>query len=103
MRILIVKPSSLGDIIHALPAVCVLRRAFPEADIAWLVNDNLAPVLEGSPVINRVIPFARRNFSTARGSAGLLPFLAALRRQRFDWAIDLQCLLRSSLLALASG
>lgn len=103
MKILVLKPSSLGDIIHALPTVRILRRAFPQADIAWLVNDNLAPLLEGSPVLNRVIPFARRRFGALRGAQGLAPFLADLRRQRFDWAIDLQCLLRSSLLALASG
>ena len=103
MKILIVKPSSLGDIIHALPTVRILRRAFPQADIAWLVNDNLAPILGGSPVVNRVIPFARRRFATWSGAAGLAPFVTALRRERFDWAIDLQCLLRSSLLALASG
>lgn len=103
MKILVVKPSSLGDIIHTLPTVRILRRAFPKADIAWFVNENFAPVLDGCPVINRVIPFARHRYNTPHGMMELGRLLAALRRERFDWAIDLQCLLRSSLVTLATG
>jgi lipopolysaccharide heptosyltransferase I len=103
VKILVVKPSSLGDIIHALPTVRILRRAFPQSHIAWLVNENFAPILDGCPVINRVIPFARHRYNTARGMMELTHLLVALRRERFDWAIDLQCLLRSSLVTLATG
>lgn len=103
MKILVVKPSSLGDIIHALPTVRVLRRAYPQADIAWLVNDNFAAVLDGSPVINRLIPFARRRYAKLDGWKDFTHFLRTLRRERFDWVIDLQGLLRSSLMTLASG
>ncbi|MFA5192233.1 MAG: glycosyltransferase family 9 protein [Verrucomicrobiia bacterium] len=103
MKILVVKPSSLGDIIHALPTVRILRHAFPQADIAWLVNENLAPILDDCPVINRVIPFARHRYNTPHGMAELGRLLATLHRERFDWAIDLQCLLRSSLVTLATG
>lgn len=103
MKILVVKPSSLGDIIHALPTVRILRRAFPQADIAWLINENFAPILDGCPVINRVIPFARHRYTTPHGIAELGHLIAALHRERFDWAIDLQCLLRSSLITLTTG
>ncbi len=103
MKILVVKPSSLGDIIHALPVVRILRHACPRADIAWLVNDGFAPILEGSPVINRLIPFARRRYATLDGCLDLVHLLGALRRERFDWVIDLQGLLRSGLITLFTG
>ena len=103
MKILVVKPSSLGDIIHALPTVRILRRAFPQADIAWLVNDNFAPILNGCPVINRIIPFARRRYATLDGWMEFVHLIAALHRERFDWVVDLQGLLRSGLIALATG
>ena len=88
MKILVVKPSSLGDIIHALPTVRILRRAFPQADIAWLVNDNFAPILNGCPVINRIIPFARRRYATLDGWMEFVHLIAALHRERFDWVVD---------------
>jgi heptosyltransferase I len=103
VKILVVKPSSLGDIIHALPTVRILRHAFSQADIAWLVNDGFAPLLEGCPVINRIIPFARRRYATLDGCVELGHFVKSLRRERFDWVIDLQGLLRSSLITLFSG
>ena len=103
MKILVVKPSSLGDIIHALPTVRVLRRAYPQADIAWLVNDSFASVLDGSPVINRVIPFARRRYASVDGWTDFGRFLKKLYRERFDWVIDLQGLLRSGIITLATG
>jgi heptosyltransferase-1 len=96
-RILIIKPSSLGDVIHALPTVSAIRRQFPHAHIAWLVNAELTSLLEHSPVIDRVIPFPRRDF------AAIPALLRQLRREQFDVALDLQGLLRSGLIARASG
>ena len=69
MRILIVKPSSLGDVIHALPTVNLIRRRYPAAHIAWLVNDSFASLLKHCPVIDEVIPFRRKHF----GQLGNLP------------------------------
>ncbi len=54
-RILIIKPSSLGDIIHALPTLAALRDAFPESWIAWLVKREWAEILEGHPDLNEVL------------------------------------------------
>jgi lipopolysaccharide heptosyltransferase I len=103
VKILIVKPSSLGDVIHALPTVRILRRAYPGAHIAWLVNTELAPLLDACPVVNRVIRFPRRDFGRPARWPSLVSFFRELRRERFDWTVDLQCLLRSALTARLSG
>jgi lipopolysaccharide heptosyltransferase I len=93
MRILVVKPSSLGDVVHALPTVNLIRKKFPDAHIAWLINSELASLLKKCPVINEIIPFARHDYSK-------LPALARrLRQGRFDLVVDLQGLFRSGLMA----
>ena len=92
MRILIVKPSSLGDVVHALPTVARIRRQFPDASIAWLINRELAPLLQHCPLINECIEFGRRD------AGSWLPLLARLRRERFDLVVDLQGLFRSGLM-----
>lgn len=97
MRILIVKPSSLGDVVHALPTVNLIRKKFADAHISWLINAELSSLLKKCPVINERIEFHRRR----RGS--WLPLLRQLRRQRFDLVVDLQGLLRSGLFAFATG
>lgn len=106
-RILIVKPSSLGDILHALPCLHALRRQEPGAWLAWLVNREYAELLEGHPGLNEVIIFERQRWGRLRHlgrSAGELPrFIRDLRQRQFDLAIDLQGLLRSALLAWVSG
>jgi len=106
-RILIIKPSSLGDIVHALPVLAGLREAAPEARIAWLVNDNLASLLEGHPLLDEVIRFERRRYGrmwrSPRAFAAFWRFVADLRAKRFDLAIDLQGLIRSGLMSRLSG
>ena len=96
-RILIIKPSSLGDVIHALPAVNLIRQRYPRAHLAWLVNTAFTSLLQHCPIIDEVIPFPRHEFRR-------LPALVQrLRRDRFDLVVDLQGLLRSGLLAALSG
>ena len=96
-RILIIKPSSLGDIIHALPTVNLIRRRFPQAHLAWLVNTAFASLLKHCPVIDEIIPFPRHELRR-------LPALVRrLRRDRYDLVVDLQGLLRSGLLAALTG
>jgi lipopolysaccharide heptosyltransferase I len=96
-RILIIKPSSLGDIVHALPTVNGLRQKFPDAHIAWLVNDSLGSLLNRCPIINEVIPFPRHVYSQ-------LPALVRrLRAAHYDLVLDLQGLLRSGLITAATG
>lgn len=103
-RILVLKPSSLGDIVHTLPAVAAIKRAHPGVKIDWLVNTEWSPILQGSPILDQVIPFPRRQF---RGLSGLFKAKAwakeTLRNADYDLAIDFQGLLRSALLARLSG
>ncbi len=106
-RILIIKPSSLGDIVHALPVLAGLRAAYPDAHIAWLVGLSFAPLLESHPLLDEVIPFDRRRYGrmlqSPRILVDFLRFVRQLRRRRFDLVLDLQGLARSGFLSLASG
>lgn len=106
-RILIIKPSSLGDVVHALPVLAVLRQAYPAAYIAWLAGTSFAPLLEGHPLLNEVIPFDRGRFGKMLRSPRILleflRFVGDIRRRKFDLIVDLQGLVRSGFLSLASG
>jgi len=103
VNILVVKPSSLGDILHTFPAVDLLRREFPDAGITWLVNDNFAGLIDLLPGVDEVVLFRRRRWARVRHWHECLPFLRDLRQRRFDLAIDFQGLLRSALLGWLSG
>ncbi len=95
-RILLIKPSSLGDIVHTLPTVALLRVAFPQAHLAWLVKREWAGLVERVEGVDRVWP-------VDPGFAGWLAHVPALRAERFDLVVDLQGLLRSGLMAWLSG
>lgn len=101
-RILVLKPSSLGDIVHTLPSVAALRAKFPDAHIAWMVNPEWAPLLQSNPRIDETLVFPRAEF---RGPAGWLRFLRwrqALKKQTApDLILDFQGLLRTALVARA--
>jgi lipopolysaccharide heptosyltransferase I len=106
-RILIIKPSSLGDVVHALPVLAALRAARPDAHVAWLVSNSFAPLLEGHPMLDEVIRFDRARYGrmlrSPRIFAEFLRFVRQIRRRDFDLVIDLQGLIRSGFLAGASG
>jgi heptosyltransferase-1 len=106
-RVLIIKPSSLGDVVHALPVLAGLRAAYPQAHISWLVGTACAPLLEGHPLLDEVIPFDRRRFGQMLRSravgADFVRFVRDLWRRRFDLVLDLQGLLRSGFLAWVTG
>lgn len=95
-RILLIKPSSLGDIVHTLPVVSALKAQWPGAHITWLVKRQWAELVERVEGIDRVWPVDQTVGSWIRQGH-------ALRAERFDLAIDLQGLLRSGLLARLSG
>ncbi|MDX9979610.1 MAG: lipopolysaccharide heptosyltransferase II [Lentisphaeria bacterium] len=103
MNILVVKPSSLGDILHTFPAVDLLRREYPDAGITWLVNDNFAGLIDLLPGVDEVILFRRQRWGRMRHWHECIPFVRDLRQRGFDLAIDFQGLLRSALLAWLSG
>lgn len=99
-RILLVKPSSLGDIVHTLPAAEAIHRAAPRAKIDWLVNTEWKPLLQGVPFLDRIIEFPRRQF---RGLGGLFRARSwagsVLKPAHYDLAVDFQGLFRSAWLA----
>jgi len=95
-RILFIKPSSLGDIVHALPTLAALRQHYPQAHIAWLVKRQWADLLERVEGIDRV-------WAVGPGLAGWLSETSRLRAERFDLAVDLQGLFRSALMARLAG
>jgi ADP-heptose:LPS heptosyltransferase len=98
--ILIIKPSSLGDVVHTLPAVARIRKRWPAAKLRWLVNPEWAPILEGNPDIDEVIEFPRQRFRGLAGWARLPRWIRELRhRTQPDLVLDFQGLLRSALVA----
>ena len=99
MKILILKPSSMGDVIHALPVLRLLKRYFPKGEIYWWLEAALAPLLEKDPDLAGIIPFHRRRWAAPRRWPEIGESLRLMRQERFDWAIDLQGLARSSLFA----
>jgi lipopolysaccharide heptosyltransferase II len=104
-RIVLIKPSALGDIVHSLPVLTALRARFPQAHIAWVVNRAYQPLLEGHPDLDETLTFDRAAARAGWLGAGraLAGFLGTLRNRRFDLAVDLQGLLRSGLMSLATG
>lgn len=104
MRVLIVKLSAIGDVVHTLPALTMLRRNVPDARITWLVEAAGAELLEGHPALDRVLVVPRhewrsltarhRWFAAARGFTG---FVGELRRDAYDLAIDFQGLAKSGI------
>ncbi|MHC4532981.1 MAG: glycosyltransferase family 9 protein [Planctomycetota bacterium] len=106
-NILIIKPSSLGDIILALPALTALRKSFPDAKISWLIRPEFAPILENHPHLTEIIPFDRKFLGKAwfhpGASGSLLSLIKRLRHTEFDAVIDFQGLFRTASLAWLSG
>jgi heptosyltransferase I len=99
-RILIVKPSALGDIVHTLPFLYCLRQHFKTAHISWLVVPAFASLLDGHPLLDEVVLFERKRFAgsfrSASAAKGLFNFATSLSRSQYDLVIDLQGLLRSA-------
>ena len=105
-RILVVKLSSMGDVLHTLPALEALHRAFPRARIDWLVNRDYADLLSAHPRIHRLFFFERSRWGRwdriwkTPGEAWAL--IRCLQGQGFDWTVDFQGLLRSAAVAYAT-
>lgn len=96
-RICVIKPSALGDVVQSLPLLPLLRERFPAARITWVINHELAELIEGHPCIDELLIFRRR------GSArDYLHLLHELRQREFDLVFDLQGLMRSGVMAAAT-
>jgi len=96
-RVLIVRLGSLGDLIHTLPALSVLREMWPDAEIDWIVERAHAELLAMVPMLSRVVVLGERT------AAGWWDVIRTLRARRYDVAIDLQGLVKSASLARFSG
>ncbi|CAN5555955.1 lipopolysaccharide heptosyltransferase I [soil metagenome] len=104
-RIAIIKPSALGDIVHALPVLGVLRRKWPTAHLTWIVNKSFEPLIANHKHLNATLAFDRNVFkgNPAKSLQYSWQFANHLRQQRFDLVIDLQGLLRTGLMTVATG
>lgn len=106
MRVLIVKMSSMGDVVHAQPVVADLHANIPGIAIDWVCEQSFVPIPSMNPGVNRVIPIAlrawRKKLADESVRAAISDFLSGLRQTRYDWVIDCQGLIKSAAVALAS-
>lgn len=99
-RILIVRLSAIGDVVHGVPVLCALREALPEAFLGWVVEGRTGDLLEGHPALDALVRVPRGWLKSPR-EVWLL--LRRLHELKFDTAIDLQCLTKSGIAAWLSG
>jgi heptosyltransferase-1 len=106
-RILLVRTSALGDLVHALPVLTALRRSFPQSRIAWVVEDPFAELLEGHPDLDQIVPVKLRTWRHAPLSWGtgkeVMAAVRSLRRFAPDVALDLMGNHKGGVLSLLSG
>ena len=101
-RILIIRLSAIGDVVRVLPALHTLREALPEAHIDWVVEKKSADILKGHPALDDLLVFARPKglFNSAKS---FLSLLNNVRNRRYDIVIDYHGIIKSGLIAKASG
>jgi heptosyltransferase-1 len=105
-KVLIVKTSALGDVVHALPVLVWLKSADPLIEIDWLVEEGFASLLEGHPLLRRVHRLGLKRWRREGWGAtlrGIRRTLAALREEKYDLVLDLQGNSKSGLFTLLSG
>jgi len=110
MKILIIKLSAIGDVIHTLPALALLRHSFPESSLTWVVEEKAAGIVVGHPHLEKVIVSGRKRwmrylakptrwYATAKEA---ISFIRDLRSETYDLVIDFQGLFKSAILVLLS-
>lgn len=106
-RILIIKPSALGDIILALPALSALKRSFPNASISWFVRPEFAPLITGHPYISDIILFDRKQLAKwwccPESFQSLRSLIRQLKAGEFDLVFDFQGLFRTGYFSRVTG
>jgi heptosyltransferase-1 len=106
-RILLIKPSALGDVVHTIPLLVKLRARYPRARIDWLITPENAEIVRYHPALSNVVLFARRDFSK-RGRRwhalfAFLDLLKQIRRTKYDLVVDMHGQVRSAFFSLISG
>jgi heptosyltransferase I len=99
-RILLIKLSAVGDVIHTIPVLNKLRRRYPAAQLDWLVTPAIGELLRQHPAISNVVEFARDDWSAPWRP---LRLAAKLRRTRYDLVVDMHGQFRTAIFALATG
>jgi heptosyltransferase-1 len=106
-RILLIKPSALGDVVHTIPVLVKLRTRYPRARIDWLITPENAEVVRCHPALSNVILFARRDFSKRgrrwRAFVSFFDLLKQIREAKYDLVVDMHGQVRSAFFALISG
>jgi heptosyltransferase-1 len=106
-RILLIKPSALGDVVHTLPVLVKLRARYPRARIDWLITPENAEVVRYHPALSNVVLFARRDFSKRgrrwRAFLSFVDLLKQIRRAKYELVIDMHGQVRSAFFTLISG
>lgn len=110
-RVLLIKPSALGDVVHALPVAATLHRRYPNIRLDWLVEEEAADLVTGHPALSGAVVSGRRRWLRQLRNPAEIPhtlgevtrFAADLRRRRYDAVLDLQGLFKSALYVLATG
>jgi lipopolysaccharide heptosyltransferase I len=106
-KILIIKPSALGDIVQAMPAVCCLAQSFPDAQIDWFLRPEYAVLIENHPCIHNIVIFDRRKLGKwwykPSAFAELIRLVRQLRREKYDIVFDFQGRFRSAIFGWFSG
>ena len=106
-RILLIKPSALGDVVHTIPLLVKLRARYPRARIDWLITPENAEVVRSHPALSNVVLFARRDFSKRghrwRATVAFRDLLRQIRRAKYDLIVDMHGQMRSAFFTLISG
>ena len=106
-RVLLIKPSALGDVVHTLPVLVKLRARYPRARIDWLITPENAEVVRYHPALSNVVLFARRDFSKRgrrwRAFLSFVDLLKQIRRAKYELVIDMHGQVRSAFFTLISG
>ena len=106
-RILLIKPSAVGDVTHTLPVLAKLRQRYPSARIDWMLTPGIAELVRHHPALSNVVLFARHEYGRSWRSwsslRGLIEMVSELRGARYDLVIDLHGQFRSAFFSLATG
>jgi lipopolysaccharide heptosyltransferase I len=106
-RILLIKPSAVGDVVHTLPVLVKLRARYPEARIDWLITPENAGLVRHHPGLSNTIEFPRKQYSrfgrSWSATVGPIRLLDTIRRGRYELTIDMHGQFRSAVFALASA
>src|SRR5687767_6574430 len=92
-QVLIIKPSSLGDIVHGLQVATSIKAQVDDVRISWIIRDIYAPIVRACAAVDHVYVFERKG-----GAKGFLKLVREVRKTKFDYALDFQGLLRTGLM-----